>query len=191
MAPTAGCNEARRGGDPGDRRFGRAQAVPRRRRRRHGGRPGSAPGMGSAGSWQCRPGRRSLLRRRRATRNRWLALLVGGDGVRGGGRQRWRVNAIDRTAALPGPDRRTISDQAILLEHPRESLFGSAAAVRIITGRAAGAPMLARLDGRSEWPDGGQPGTILQVAGTAAEPRQTVARSTGARTCAGAGSRSS
>jgi competence protein ComEC len=82
----------------------------------------------------------------------------------------WRVSAIDRAAALPGPDGNHVSGRAVLLEHPRPSLFGSSAAVRMVSGRAAGAPLLARLDGGRPWPEGGQPGTVLRVSGRAKTP---------------------
>jgi competence protein ComEC len=81
-----------------------------------------------------------------------------------------RVNAIDRSAELPGPAGTLVSGRAVLLEHPRASQFGSSAAVRVTSGRAAGARMLARLDGHRRWPAGGDPGIVLRVVGTAQRP---------------------
>jgi competence protein ComEC len=77
---------------------------------------------------------------------------------------------IDESARLPGPDGSPVSGTAILLEHPRPSQFGSSAAIRMTSGRGAGAMMLARVDGGRPWPAGGEPGAILRVAGTAKEP---------------------
>lgn len=105
-----------------------------------------------------------------ALRHPRLALLSAAMLLTGAIAGNLRVDAIDRAAALPGPAGSTIAAQAILLEHPRESLFGSSAVVRIATGRAAGTRVLARLDGRREWPDGGQPGTIMRVTGVAQLP---------------------
>jgi competence protein ComEC len=85
----------------------------------------------------------------------------------------WRVEAIDRGAERAGPGGRFLSGRATLLEHPRRSLFGSSAAVRMVSGRAKGAPVLARLDGSKPWPDGGQPGAILHVSGSVENPSNT------------------
>jgi competence protein ComEC len=103
-------------------------------------------------------------------RVRALALLVAGlicAGALGGG---WRLHAIDDAAARAGPAGSPLVARAILLEHPRPSLFGSSAAVQVASGRAEGALLLARLDGHRPWPDGGRPGTILRLAGTVEEP---------------------
>jgi competence protein ComEC len=81
-----------------------------------------------------------------------------------------RVTAIDATARRAGPDGAAVSGTAILLEHPRPSQFGSSAAIRLTSGRAAGATMLGRVDGPRPWPGGGEPGVILRVAGTAQRP---------------------
>jgi competence protein ComEC len=99
-----------------------------------------------------------------------LALLAGVMvciGALAGG---WRLHSIDHAAARAGPAGGSITARAVLLEHPRESLFGSSAAIRIVSGRAAGARVLARLDGHAPWPRGGEPGTILAVSGTVKEP---------------------
>jgi competence protein ComEC len=82
----------------------------------------------------------------------------------------WRLGAIDRSAERAGPAGSLVSGRAILLEHPRRSQFGSSAPVRIASGRAVGAPVLARLDGVKQWPDGGQPGSIMQVSGSVEAP---------------------
>jgi competence protein ComEC len=103
-------------------------------------------------------------------RLRPLALLVAGlicAGALAGG---WRLHAIDGAASRAGTAGSPLVAQATLLEHPRPSLFGSSAAVRLASGRGEGALLLARLDGHRPWPDGGRPGTILRVAGTLEEP---------------------
>jgi competence protein ComEC len=82
----------------------------------------------------------------------------------------WRVEAIDKGAERAGPGGRFLFGRATLLEHPRRSLFGSSAAMRIVSGRARGAPVLARLAGSKPWPDGGQPGSILHVSGSVETP---------------------
>src|SRR3954452_6126239 len=81
-----------------------------------------------------------------------------------------RVTAIDAGARRAGPDGTAVSGTAILLEHPRPSQFGSSAAIRLTSGRAAGATMLGRVDGPRPWPGGGEPGVILRVAGSAQRP---------------------
>jgi competence protein ComEC len=103
----------------------------------------------------------------------WLALLAAGMVCAGALAGLWRLGAIDRAAALGGPDGVTVAGRAVLLEHPRPSQFGSSAAVRMISGRASGAPLLARLDGHRPWPGGGAPGTILRVSGTSSVPAST------------------
>jgi competence protein ComEC len=82
----------------------------------------------------------------------------------------WRIDAIDRSASLVGPDGTSITGLAVLLEHPRPSQFGSSASIRMISGQATGAPLLARLSGPRPWPGGGDPGSILRVAGIAKQP---------------------
>jgi competence protein ComEC len=103
-------------------------------------------------------------------RSRSLALLVAAMVCAGALAGGWRLQAIDGAAARAGPAGTTVDARAILLEHPRPSLFGSSATIKIESGSAAGARMLARLDGRRRWPDGGQPGSVLRVAGTVKEP---------------------
>jgi competence protein ComEC len=82
----------------------------------------------------------------------------------------WRVDAIDRSAERAGPAGTFLSGRATLLEHPRRSQFGSSAAVRMTSGRAAGTLVLARLDGFKPWPDGGEPGSILRMSGSTERP---------------------
>src|SRR3954454_23959419 len=82
----------------------------------------------------------------------------------------WRLTSIDTLASRAGPDGAPLSGTAILLEHPRPSQFGSSAAIRWTAGRAAGATVLGRLDGRRAWPARGRPGAIIRVAGTAQLP---------------------
>src|SRR3954469_3483025 len=82
----------------------------------------------------------------------------------------WRLTSIDTLASRAGPDGAPLSGTAILLEHPRPSQFGSSAAIRLTAGRAAGATVLGRLDGRRAWPGRGRPGAIIRVAGTAQLP---------------------
>ena len=81
-----------------------------------------------------------------------------------------RLSAIDRSADRAGPDGSLVAGTAILLEHPRPSQFGSSAAIRMTSGSASGALLLARVDGHRPWPAGGEPGAILRVAGTAKKP---------------------
>jgi competence protein ComEC len=99
-----------------------------------------------------------------------MALLVAASiaaGVLCGG---LRLEAIDRAATLAGPDGAPVSGTAVLLEHPRPSLFGSSAAIRMTSGRAAGSTLLGRLNGRRPWPARGRPGSILRVRGAAEQP---------------------
>jgi competence protein ComEC len=99
-----------------------------------------------------------------------LPLLAAAMVCAGAAGGEWRLSAIDRSAARAGPDGSLVSGRAILLEHPRPSQFGSSAAVRMISGRASGAQLLARLDGHRPWPAGGEPGAVLRVLGTAKRP---------------------
>ncbi len=82
----------------------------------------------------------------------------------------WRLSTIDHGAALAGPAGTLISERAVLLEHPRPSLFGSSAAIEVVSGPARGARVLARLDGHRSWPDGGSPGAVIRVAGATDAP---------------------
>jgi competence protein ComEC len=81
-----------------------------------------------------------------------------------------RLGAIDHAAFLAGPAGSSIAGRAIVLEHPRPSRFGSSAAIRMVSGSAAGARLLARVDGRRSWPDGGAPGAIVEVGGATRRP---------------------
>jgi competence protein ComEC len=108
---------------------------------------------------------------RAAAKPPWpLALLAIAMLCAGGVVGAWRVGAIDHSAELAGPDGAFLFGRAVLLEHPRRSQFGSSAAVRFTSGRAAGAPVLARIDGFRPWPDGGQPGAVLQLTGSVEGP---------------------
>src|SRR5436305_4552750 len=80
-----------------------------------------------------------------------------------------RLAAIDR-GAYAGPPGTAVSGRAVVLEQPRPSRFGSSAVVRMTSGRAAGVELLARVSGRMRWPDGGEVGTIVFVAGSAKAP---------------------
>src|SRR4051812_9573684 len=82
----------------------------------------------------------------------------------------WRVAAIDRAAAAAGPAGSLIAGRAVVLESPRRSMFGSSAIVRLESGRARGARVVARADAEMRWPDGGEIGTIVSVSGDAEPP---------------------
>ncbi|MEA2397371.1 MAG: competence protein ComEC, partial [Thermoleophilaceae bacterium] len=108
---------------------------------------------------------------RAAGKPSWPLALLGVVMVCGGGVVgAWRVTAIDGSAERAGPDGAPLSGRAILLEHPRQSQFGSSAAVRMTSGRAAGSRVLARLDGFRPWPDGGEPGAVLELSGSVERP---------------------
>lgn len=94
------------------------------------------------------------------------ATLVLAGAIVGG----WRIAAIDRAAAAAGPAGTTVMGRAVVLEPPRRSLYGSSAVVRMQSGRARGARLLARADGDLRWPDGGEVGTIVEVSGDAERP---------------------
>jgi competence protein ComEC len=107
----------------------------------------------------------AALRRRRLAAVVGLALLTGATiGAA-------RLAAIDRQmrAATPGT---SLAASATLLERPRPSRFGSSAELRIETGRASGARVLARMEGHAPWPGGGEPGTGLRVTGALETPRR-------------------
>jgi competence protein ComEC len=129
------------------------------------GAPAAAPIVALAGA--CVVGAAAYCARGQPALLALLTAAMVCAGAVGGG---WRLGTIDRSAARAGPDGSLVSGRAILLEHPRPSQFGSSAAVRMTTGRAAGAQLLARLDGRRPWPAGGQPGAVLRVVGTAKRP---------------------
>jgi competence protein ComEC len=79
-----------------------------------------------------------------------------------------RVHAIDSTAQqVKAGDR--VEGEAVVLERPRPSRFGSSAVIRTPTG----ARVLARAPSRIRWPAGGEPGTIVAVAGTARAPTRS------------------
>src|SRR2546423_4403337 len=99
-----------------------------------------------------------------------LALLAAAAVCGGAFAGHLRLAAIDRSADRAGPDGSAISGTAVLLEHPRPSLFGSSAALRMTSGSATGATLLARVDSHRPWPAGGEPGAILRISGTAKQP---------------------
>jgi competence protein ComEC len=118
-------------------------------------------------------GAAALLATRACGSPSWpLALLTATMLCVGGVAGAWRIDAIDRSAERAGPEGAYLFGRATLLEHPRPSPFGSSAAVRIASGRAAGSLVLARVDGAKPWPDGGQPGSILRVSGSVELPAQ-------------------
>jgi competence protein ComEC len=77
-----------------------------------------------------------------------------------------RVSAIDRTAARAGPEGAEVRGDAVLLERPRRSQFGSSAVLRL----ASGARAVARAGSRMRWPDEGEPGTIVSIDGVTKRP---------------------
>jgi competence protein ComEC len=82
----------------------------------------------------------------------------------------WRLDAIDGVAERAGPEGARVEARAVILEAPRRSLFGSSAVVRVESGPAAGARVLARVDGDVTWPGGGEVGAIVALTGTAERP---------------------
>lgn len=99
-----------------------------------------------------------------------MSTVAAGAILLGAGIGAWRLDSIDHAARAAGPAGTQIAGRAVLLEHPRRSLFGSSAAVRLTTGRAANARVLARLNGHRSWPDAGRPGAILRVGGITSKP---------------------
>jgi len=79
-----------------------------------------------------------------------------------------RVEAIDSVAARVHPGQR-VADEATLIERPRPSQFGSSAVIKLPNATR----VLARASGHLRWPDGGEPGTIVRVEGTARAPRRS------------------
>src|SRR4051794_15311228 len=99
-----------------------------------------------------------------------LALLVAGLVLAGAIVGGSRLAAIDRTAAAAGPPGATVSGRAVLLGPPRPSMFGSSAIVRVESGRARGARVVARAGSELRWPGGGEVGTIVSISGVTARP---------------------
>lgn len=79
-----------------------------------------------------------------------------------------RLASIDATAARANPGER-VRDDAVVLERPRPSRFGSSAVLRL----GNGARVIARAPGRLRWPAGGDPGTVVAVTGTVRAPRRS------------------
>lgn len=82
-----------------------------------------------------------------------------------------------RTAAIDAPGRALHSGdrfegRAWLVERPRPSRFGPSAEVRIASGPARGARLLARAPARLRWPARAAPGAGLEVAGLLRKPRR-------------------
>ncbi|HEX6459716.1 MAG TPA: ComEC/Rec2 family competence protein [Thermoleophilaceae bacterium] len=83
-----------------------------------------------------------------------------------------------RLHAIDAPDRflhagEPFSGRAWLLEWPRASPFGSSAEVRVVSGPARGAHLLARAPAGWRWPKGGSPGTGVQIRGLLERPRRS------------------
>ena len=84
---------------------------------------------------------------------------------RGGpaGGDRRRRGAGCRSAAAVYAD-------AVVLERPRPTRFGSRAPLRVIDGAAAGAPVMARAGSSLHWPRDTRPGAIVAVRGRVRRP---------------------
>jgi DNA invertase Pin-like site-specific DNA recombinase len=80
-----------------------------------------------------------------------------------------RLHAIDAGGGRARPGT-AVAARATLLERPRRSRFGSSTVLRLETGPARGARVLARTRARG-WPRGGEPGTQIEVAGELTAPR--------------------
>ena len=78
-----------------------------------------------------------------------------------------RLRAIDAPAGRVAPYT-SIDADAVLLERPRAAGRRTTAAMRLETGRAAGAKVLAFTDGAWRGPD--EPGTVVRVRGVARPP---------------------
>jgi competence protein ComEC len=83
-----------------------------------------------------------------------------------------------RLHAIGAPDRflhagEPFSARAWLLEWPRPSPFGSSAELRVVSGPAQGAHLLARAPAGWHWPSGGSPGTSVQVTGLLEQPKSS------------------
>jgi competence protein ComEC len=83
-----------------------------------------------------------------------------------------------RLGAIDGPNRHLHAGQrfegrAWLLERPRESRFDSSAEVRVTSGPARGARLLARAPLGWRWPGNGSPGADLDVAGLLKRPHRS------------------
>ena len=87
-----------------------------------------------------------------------------------------RLAAIDAPSGQLHPGDR-FAGRAWLLERPRQSLFDSSAEVRVASGPARGATMLARAPHGWHWPGDGSPGTALDVAGLLSRPHNSASAS--------------
>ena len=142
------------------------------RRRYHAGAAALALGLAAAPAPAAVPvalalaaaGSLTLLRQPR------VALVVTALVCAGAVAGSLRLESIDAAAARGGPAGRGVAGLAVLLEHPRPSRFDSSAAIEMRSGPAAGAKLLARLDGTRGWPKGGAPGTIVRVTGSVRKP---------------------
>ncbi|HEY1594362.1 MAG TPA: ComEC/Rec2 family competence protein [Thermoleophilaceae bacterium] len=94
-------------------------------------------------------------------------LLAGGAAV-----GHVRVRSIDAPASHLHPGERFVG-RAVLLERPRGSRFDSSAEVRVASGPARGALVLARAPLGWRWPSGGAVGTSLAVAGLVSRPHRS------------------
>ena len=81
-----------------------------------------------------------------------------------------RLEAIDASAGRLSPGD-GVAGSAYLLAHPRPSRFGESAELRVASGRARGARLLARFEGRVRLPHGAQPGSELSIRGAIRRPR--------------------
>ncbi len=96
------------------------------------------------------------------------AVLVAAGGFVGHARLR-AIDAPDRFLHAGEP----LAARAWVLEWPRPSQFGSSAEVRIASGPAKGAHLLARAPAGWRWPGGGSPGTGVDVRGLLERPKQS------------------
>ena len=98
---------------------------------------------------------------------RAVAIVLGVALIAGFGLGTARVAAIDDRAGRVQPGDR-VEGTAVVLERPRPSRFGSSAVLELRNG----ARVLARASQDLRWPEGGAPGTIVALAGTARAPRR-------------------
>jgi competence protein ComEC len=96
------------------------------------------------------------------------ALLLAGGALAGHA----RLGAIDGPARHLHAGER-FAGRAWLLERPRESRFDSSAEVRVASGPARGARLLARAPLGWRWPGSGSVGASLSVAGLLSRPRRS------------------
>jgi competence protein ComEC len=95
------------------------------------------------------------------------ALLVAGSAI-----GQARIAAIDAPSRTLHAGER-LEATAWLAERPRPSLFGSEAEIRIASGAARGARLMARAPSSFDWPGEGETGTGLIVAGLLEEPHRS------------------